>query len=91
MELQSRYTVNKEKVVFRVLEGEAKIINVDNGYYYNLNGVGTEIWDALGKGKSLAEILAFLKEEYGLAENALKNDLLKLVKDLEKEKLVKAT
>ena len=88
MDLTQKYTVDKDKVSYRIIEGEAVILNLDNGYYYSLNEVGTKIWQAIDKQKSLGEILNFLKEEYQLPERQLKNDLMELAKDLEKEELI---
>ena len=88
MDLTQKYTIDKDKVTYRVIDNEAVILNLDNGYYYSLNGVGTEIWRGIDKGKNLNEILDSFKEEYQLPERQVKNDLLELVKDLEKEKLV---
>ena len=83
-----RYTIDKDKVTYRIIDGEAVILNLDNGYYYSLNEVGTRIWESIDKQKSLSEILSLLKEECQASEKQLKNDLMELVKDLEKEKLV---
>ncbi len=88
MNLTKKYTIDKDKATFRVVNGEAVILNLDNGYYYSLNKVGTRIWEAIDKQRSLNEILNSLKEKYPLPERQLKNDLLELVKDLEKEKMI---
>lgn len=88
MDLSQRYTVDKDKVTYRVIDNEAVILNLDNGYYYSLNTVGTEIWENMDKKKSLIDILNFLKGKYQFSERGLKTDLMKLVRDLEKEKLI---
>ncbi len=88
MNLTKKYTIDKDKATFRVVNGEAVILNLDNGYYYSLNKVGTRIWEAIDKQRSLNEILNSLNEKYPLPERQLKNDLLELVKDLEKEKMI---
>lgn len=82
------YKINSEDAAYRIIDGEAVILNLNNGYYYSLNVVGTSIWEAIVKQKTLDEILSLLKEEYPVPELQLKNDLLELVKDLEKEKLI---
>lgn len=89
MDLTQKYTVDKDKVSYRIIEGEAVILNLDNGYYYSLNETGTRIWEAINKQNSLSQIFDSLKEKYQLPEKQLKNDLLGLVKDLEKEELIK--
>lgn len=88
MDLTQRYTIDKEKLSYRIIDNEAVILDLDNGYYFSLNKVGTKIWEAINKGKSLKEILKLLKEEYQLPEKRLKDDLLTLVKDLKKEGLI---
>ncbi|MBL7130820.1 MAG: PqqD family protein [Candidatus Omnitrophica bacterium] len=89
MNLSPRYKINKDKITYRIIDNEAVILNLGNGYYYSLNEVGTEIWEAINKQKSLDEVLSLLKEEYQLPEKQLRRDLTKLVKDLEKEELIK--
>ena len=88
MDLTQVYTIDKDKATYRIIDGEAVILNLDNGYYYSLNKVGTKIWKDIDKGKNLNETLDSLKEEYQLSERELKSDLLLLVKDLQKENLV---
>ena len=89
MDLTQRYTINKDKLSYRIIDDEAVILDLDNGHYFSLNKVGIKIWEAINKQKSLKEILKLLKEEYQLPEKRLKNDLLTLVKDLKKEELIK--
>ncbi|MDP2939179.1 MAG: PqqD family protein [Candidatus Omnitrophota bacterium] len=88
MNLTHRYQINKDSITYRIIDGEAVILNLDNGYYYSLNKTGTKIWNKINDGNNLNEILFSLKTEFQIPENKLKNDLLGLVKDLEKEKLV---
>ncbi|MDP2939162.1 MAG: PqqD family protein [Candidatus Omnitrophota bacterium] len=89
MDLSQRYAIDMNKLTFRIIDAEAVILNLDNGYYYSLNETGTKIWNKINDGKNLSEILSSLKAEYRIPENKFKNDLLVLVKDLEKEKLVR--
>jgi len=88
MDLTVNYTIDKNNITYRVIDGEAVILNLDKGYYYSLNEVGTRIWEAIDKKKSLNEVLNSLKEKYQLPEKQLEGDLLGLIKDLEKEKLI---
>lgn len=88
MDLKQRYKIDKDKVTFRIIDNEAVILNLDNGYYYSLNEAGTRIWVYLNKQKALSEILTLLKEEYLATKEQLKNDLMEVIKDLEKEELI---
>ena len=82
------YKINSEDITYRIIDNEAVILNLDNGYYYSLNEVGTRIWEAIDKRKNLGEILDLLKEKYHMSEKQLKDDLLALAKDLEKEEII---
>lgn len=88
MDITQRYKIDKDNITYRIIDNEAVILNLDNGYYYSLNEVGTRIWQMIEKEKKLIEILSSLNEEYQVDEKILKDDLISLVKDLEKEKLI---
>lgn len=90
MRLEQKYSIDRKKITWRILDGEAVILNLDNGYYYSLNEVGTRIWQAIDKGKSSREIIDYLQEEYQVEKRQLQNDLAEIIKDLEKEGLILA-
>ena len=35
MKLEQKYVIDKDKISWRILDGEAVILNVDNGFYYS--------------------------------------------------------
>ncbi|MFA5146253.1 MAG: PqqD family protein [Candidatus Omnitrophota bacterium] len=90
MPLARKYRIDKDKVTYRVIDNEAVILNLDSGYYYSLNGVGTEIWKMMAVGKTTDEILDYFEAEYRLSKSRLKGDLLELINDLEREGLIQA-
>ncbi|MBO7071110.1 MAG: PqqD family protein [Bacteroidales bacterium] len=55
------YHLNDAKMFADVTDGIAIIINSLTGIYYGMNGLGTEMFDALLKGASEADILAAFK------------------------------
>ena len=55
------YQLNDAKMIADVTDGIAIIINSLTGIYYGMNGLGTEMFDALLKGASEADILAAFK------------------------------
>lgn len=89
MQLTQRYRIDKDSITYRIIDNEAVILNLDSGYYYSLNKVGTKIWLAIDKQKNIDEILVLLKEEYRVPKEQLKTDLMQLLSDLEKEELIK--
>lgn len=82
------YKVNKDKVASRIINEEAVLLNLDNGFYYSLNKTGSEIWQYLQEGRSVEEILRILEKKYATAAGLLKKDILVLINDMLKEKLI---
>jgi hypothetical protein len=74
-----------------VLEGEAVLLNLDSGFYYSLNQVGTMVWDLFKQGQSLAQILSAICERFAVAEKVAEADLLAFVKRLCQEGLIQQT
>ena len=64
-----------DDVVFRELDGEAVILNLDTGMYFGLDAVGTRIWQLLDTHKSLRRTLQALEEEFDAPPDQLTADL----------------
>ncbi|MEM2842199.1 MAG: PqqD family protein [Thermoproteota archaeon] len=75
-------------VAFRILGEETVIVNIDTGFYYTLNEVGTRIWQLLERGRSIKEIVRIVLEEYAVDEDKARKDVLEFINDLYKEGLV---
>jgi len=64
--MEQRYTFNEEQIVHEVLDGEVVLVNLDNGYYYILQGTGSEIWQRLTTGATVSETVeALLRQHTG--------------------------
>lgn len=83
------WKIDKNRITYRIIDGEAVILNLDSGYYYSLNSVGTSIWEMINEGKKSEAILGHLEQDYSQIEKInLKKDMIALLDDLKKEKLV---
>ncbi len=82
------FKINKDKIAYRLIEGEAIILNLVSGFYYSLNKTGTLIWQLIENGKNLKEIAPYLAKEFNVKEEELKRDIKALIIDLEKEGLI---
>jgi hypothetical protein len=69
-------------VVWRVMDGEAFIVDVGTGAYFSLNGVGTEIWMLLQEMRSESEIAQTLSAKYGIDAATAANDVAELAAEL---------
>jgi len=74
-QIPETYTVNTDKVAWRIVDGEGVIVHVDSSAYYGLNASGTCIWEAiLTMPLTTDAIAARVSARYGLArEDALRD------------------
>jgi hypothetical protein len=75
-------------VVFRTLDGEAVLLNLQSGVYFGLNEMGTKIWNILAENCSLEEVHSRILQEYAVEPELAKTDLLKLTAQLLEKGLV---
>jgi hypothetical protein len=77
-----------EAVIDLVVEGEAILLNLDNGYYYSLDPIGSEIWSMCDGNCSLQGVADRVCAEYDVAWDQAQRDLLELIDDLQREGLI---
>jgi hypothetical protein len=77
-----------DNVLFRDLQGELVVLEVNRGFYFGLDAIGTRIWHLLREQPSLQHVLAILVEEYEVAEAQAAEDLLALVRQLQEHGLL---
>jgi hypothetical protein len=56
------YTIDTNKVVSEIFNDEAVIVNLASGAYYSFKGSAITIWQLLGAGYSVEEIIGQFKE-----------------------------
>jgi hypothetical protein len=71
--------IRSKDVMFRDLDGEAVILDLDSGTYFGLNTVGTRIWQLIEQHGRLKTVLDELAREYDASPDQLEKDLLDLV------------
>lgn len=85
------YQVTDQQVSTSV-SGETVILNFGSGIYYNLDEVGTYVWDFLQKTPStLGELVGKVCTEFDVTPTQCEEDLNLLLKDLINEKLITET
>ena len=85
---ESQFGVRSEESAYKTLDGETIIINLVNGVYYSLPGVGSEAWELIAAGRSLADIAAMLSARYGTPFEVVAADMVRLAEQLLTENLV---
>ena len=77
-----------ESVVFRELDGEAVLLDLDSERYFGLDAVGTRMWACLTTCESLGAACDALILEYDVEPERLERDLLDLVGQLVEQGLL---
>jgi len=81
--LQRRQNILKQEAA-----GTVVLLNMDDGRYFALDGVGGRVWDLCDGSRTLSEIAAILAEEFEAPAETIERDLAELMNDLANEELV---
>jgi hypothetical protein len=74
-----------------VIDGDgAVVLDIRQGKYFSLNGIGADIWRYLEAGEALTEIELRLARTYDAPEETLRRDLAEFVEQLKTGQLVYA-
>jgi hypothetical protein len=87
-EIWQKVFIRNPDVNATIPENEAVLLNLDNGYYYTLDRVGTAIWQQMTGEHSLDAIVSLLCARYEVMEQVARQDLADLVSDLLREGLL---
>ena len=77
-----------EAILFRELNGEAVLLNLESGTYFGLDAIGTRIWQLCEAHSSIEAVWDALQDEFDAPADALKTDLLVFVNELSSKGLL---
>jgi Coenzyme PQQ synthesis protein D (PqqD) len=63
------------RVLFRDLDGEAVLLQLDSGKYFGLNEMGTRIWELLARYGELEPVCRALLDEFEVPEDQLRREV----------------
>jgi Coenzyme PQQ synthesis protein D (PqqD) len=75
-------------VMFRELDGEAVLLNLESGKYYGLDPVGLRIWQFVQQTPLLRSVWQSMQDEFDAPADALHRDLLTFIDELSTEGLI---
>jgi Coenzyme PQQ synthesis protein D (PqqD) len=81
LSLESRVCWAKD-VLFRNLDGEAVLVNLNTSTYFGLDPIGTRVWELIGERRRLADVLQGVLDEFDVTEDRARRDLLDLAAEL---------
>lgn len=86
--LDSRLRSNDGECAAKVIDGEAVIINLQNGTYYSLDKAGAAIWEQVADGRTLSDVIETLTSRYEVEADRAQRDVQRLVGELLTERLL---
>ena len=84
--LDDRVTIHPD-AVFRELDGEAVILQLDAGMYFGLDAIGTRLWQLIEMHGRLRPVLDAALAEFDVGPDVLERDLIELVSGLVEKQL----
>lgn len=87
MMLDRRVTV-PQGVMFRDLDGEAVVLDLESGRYFGLNETGTRMWLLLQEHGAVEPALQAMLAEYDVTEERLRSEMLSFVDTLTSQRLL---
>jgi hypothetical protein len=75
-------------VIERLIDGEAVLLNTNNGIYYSLESAGCFIWELLDGARKISDIVACVCDEFDVPPGQALDDAKTLFEDLLREQLV---
>lgn len=70
-----RVVVRNENSLSATLDGEAVLLEPEAGTYYEINEIGTQIWDRLESPTSVAELREFVRSNYDAEADVVDRDV----------------
>ena len=91
MEILGYFNIKRPDIVHETIEGEAVIVNLENGVYYSLRNSGVDAWNMIETGANFEEISKMMTDRYNVSAKVIEESLTDLLIILQKEGLVEVT
>ena len=79
--METRLVRSKDQVSAE-LQGEAVILSLKSGKYYNLNLVGSRIWELIEKVVSIRTLHEIILNEYEVEDQRCRDDIFRILNQL---------
>jgi len=88
MSQSTRFKINEPDVIQEIIEGEAVLVNLGTGAYYNTDKVGAAILHYIGRGETVNQIINNIADEYDGNQEEIENGVNQLIERLQQEYLI---
>lgn len=76
-------------IVFKEIDGEAVLLDLEQGTYFGLDPIGTRVWQTLVEHGCARPVVAPLLEEFDVTPDTLESDIVKLLGELRTNDLIR--
>jgi hypothetical protein len=83
-----RFRSNPAKIAHETIDGETILIHLETGFYYSVDGAGSEIWGGLAAGRSVDGIAGELEARYAAGHEELAAAVRRLAAEFVAESLL---
>ena len=77
-----------EGIAYRIIEGEAVLINPETGIVFVLNQTGSFLWQQFDGTKSIREIAENVQQTFTVSYTDAESDLVEFIRELGARKLI---
>ena len=77
-----------DSIIAKEIQGETVLLNKENGDYFSLNKMGTEIYNYISGGKEIEKIADCLFKKYDTEYGIIKKDIEDLIITLKKKSIL---
>ena len=90
MNISPEMIVNRsDNTVYRMVDGEAVIVEPLNGLVNVINEIGSQIWELIDGKRSAGKIAEIITSEYEVSSQIAMDDTLQFLAEMSEKKLVK--
>jgi pyrroloquinoline quinone biosynthesis protein D len=80
--------LHSEETTWSIFDGEAIILNLENGMYYHLNGVASRIWELCDGTREAREIADAICCEYDVDRDRALDDAARILRTFTEQGLI---
>ena len=76
-------------ITFQSMPPETILLNLENGYYYSTNSLGSAVWQKCDGNTSIEDLISDLQPQYEISLEVLRHDVMEFIEEMVAENLLK--
>ena len=83
-----RFCLNEPTIIQEIIDGEAIIADLGQGFYYSLDSTGSQVWNALVTGGAIDSIIDACVVNFAGEREEIASGIYRLLDRLQEEQLI---